>query len=125
MRFARLRRIRAGLFPASDRATGQSVSAWRREEGRQGGRHGGWSVGFWLILGGVIEWVAITLLRGAMEAVDAVLRLYFDGDLDSAFAFGGQVAGVHRRGAQRRRIHRGDHDRLLPHPRSLGGWLAS
>jgi len=28
-----------------------------------------------------------------MPGLDNMLKLYFDGDLDAAFAFGGQVAG--------------------------------
>jgi len=28
-----------------------------------------------------------------MASLDKILSLYFDGDLDAAFAFGGQVAG--------------------------------
>ena len=29
----------------------------------------------------------------ALGTLDGILRLYFEGDLDAAFAFGGQVAG--------------------------------
>ena len=42
--------------------------------------------------------------RVVLGSLDGILKLYFEGDLDAAFAFGGQVAGrIGEVGSRRRR----------------------
>ena len=54
-----------------------------------------------------------TLDQVPMATLEGLLGLYFDGNLDAAFAFGGQVAGPHRRGEAGGRDHSRD-DRRVP-----------
>ena len=46
--------------------------------------------------------------RVAFGSLENILDLYFEGNLDAAFAFGGQVGRTHRRDQARRADHPGD-----------------